>query len=512
MNEFKWNNIEMNDEWPTGKMGTELVYYNGNIYLYGGKIDRYKYSSELWKYNIELNKWNQIYIKSYSPKCYGHRMVLYKDYLIIFGGYGKRNKQWICCNDVYIYGINNNRWKRIKCKNKPFGRFWHAMCIVNNNLIIHGGKDIYLNSSNDMHKININDIINNKSPKWIEIDNSIPSLSGHLILVNDGKLYCFGGETKIKLDRVRNSNLLIYNDNDFNTKIVHEIAEIYPRSTHNGCIIYLNDCEYIFVFGGWGNAHFDETFLISTQENNINVVNLMELNEDTKTEMNDDDQTNNDLITNETNNNGDDNKIKALLKQINELQNEIIQLKVSNNHLKKMNGYVKNENENKVQSLSNQVNNDEQKMDNELTKKEELFKDYFFKTFDNMKSNKIYYNNLIENDVNDFNIFIIIENMDDINEYIKPKNKLHANLILKKIKQIKNDRNNFESKLKMINMFDYLDNFDSNGIYTLKEYNNKITNINDLKSIIKNNKACNIIFNSINNDINIEGQQGTSYF
>ena len=54
--------------------------------------------------------------------------------------------------------------------------------------------------------------------------------------------------------------------------------------------------------------------------------------------------------------------------------------------------------------------------------------------------------------------------------------------------------------------------FDSNGIYTLNEYNIKIKTINDLKNILNNNnKVSQLIFNLINNDNN-EGQQLTQQF
>ena len=61
---------------------------------------------------------------------------------------------------------------------------------------------------------------------------------------------------------------------------------------------------------------------------------------------------------------------------------------------------------------------------------------------------------------------------------------------------------------KTINMVDYLDNFDSNGIYTLKEYNNKIKNINDLKIIFNDHQLCLTIFNSMNSNNNGNNNEG----
>ena len=222
-------------------------------------------------------------------------------------------------------------------------------------------------------------------------------------------------------------------------------------------------------------------------------------------------------INNDTNNNNDSSNDgnlttneESLILQNNELKiqnkkykNDIKLLKQSNNHYMELNQKMKIEYENKIQSLSKQNNNQqksEQKINNEWSDNNEPFKEFFLKIFKKIKSNEIYYKKLIENEINNIDSFILIESIDDINEYIKPKNKIHANLILKSINKIRDDRHTFEQKLKTLNMSNYLDTFDSNGIFTLNEYNNNIKTINDLKNIINDNKACNAIFNSINND------------
>ena len=620
LKQSKWNDIKRKNIWPTSKKGTTINYYNGNIYLYGGSIDKYTFSNQLWKYNVNDNIWQKMITYNETPKCSGYKMVLYKNYLILFGGYAMIKNKYIFYDDIFMYNCDNNTWNKFKCNNKPRKRYWHGMCIVNNKLIVYGGLDVKDKHINDMHSINVDDIINDNSPEWIKINDRISPLYGHLMVGNQDKLYCFGGCGQMFGKRLRNNDLLIYDGNDFNAKTSHKMKTIEQRSSHNGCIIHLNGKDYIFIFGGYqGNYSFNDSFLIYIQDSNVDKIYKMKPNmveqkdademetmilkynneiNKLKKEINLSNETCNDLIelneqqsskiaTFEGIKNEYEVKIESLSNKINHLvrvngkeqqitkkyENEINLLKEKNIYLRKMNEEqltkitilegIQNENENKIQSLSNDLerltnetkdqikllkqNNDDltkmnqqqsikitkleaiktkyeskinneqkldQKLDNGLTKKQQSFKEYFFSTFDNMKSNKIYYHNLIENDINDFDFFIVIENMDDINEYIKPKNKLHASVILKKIKQIKIDRDNFETKLRTLNMYHYLNLFDSNGIYTLNEYNIKIKSINDIKKIINdNNQSCSLIFNTFKNNYGIsDGPQQTKRF
>ena len=145
--------------------------------------------------------------------------------------------------------------------------------------------------------------------------------------------------------------------------------------------------------------------------------------------------------------------------------------------------------------------NDEEwhiKLDNEFVIKAQLFKEYFFREFNSIKTKDMYYNNLVRNGINNIDTFILIENMDDINQYIRPTDKIQKILFNSKINQIKNDRNYFVQKLQRINMYHCLNSFDLNGIFTLNEYNIKIKSIDDLKKIINDDIASSLIFKFFN--------------
>ena len=404
-----------------------MEYYKGKIYLFGGMLNYKEFSNQLWVYNISLNIWNK---KNGSfngsinpPLSAGHAMIMYQNYLIVFGGFNRVDKTYVCYNSVFIYDCDNNIWNNIECKNKPNPRFYHGMCISNNKLIIHGGLNVNDKTQSDMYWIDINSIINNESPIWIKIDNNIGPLYGHLILSKDNAIYCFGGNTQFK-DFLQNNSLVVWYQK-YNKKAISKIKRIKRRSNHDGCIIYLGNKHYIFVFGGvTSQTQFNDAFLIDidcydTDDNFYDTIpsNTIHLKQNNHIEM---------------------------LQKTNDANMDSIQNYM--NTMETMQTQYKD-----VVSLLKPNSIDDEKLGttlNDDVNTEDVFKEYFMKEFRNIKSNMKYYDNLVENELNSIDAFILLENIDDINEYIKPKNKIHGILILNKINEIRQDRKKLKYKLK----------------------------------------------------------------
>ena len=179
-------------DYPVSRISITLNYYNNYLYLFGGYSRGHIFFNELWKYSIKEKQWTeQKFLDDdvIPEKRSDHRSVVYKHYLIIFGGI-VRNKildKWECFNNIWIYDLKKEIWKCIKCSNKPKKRMLHGMAICNDNIIINGGSDDSYQLLDDTYFISVNDVINDSNPKWIKMDIDLGPLYSHLFLSYNNK-------------------------------------------------------------------------------------------------------------------------------------------------------------------------------------------------------------------------------------------------------------------------------------------------------------------------------------
>ena len=299
-------NIEQDNAevWPIRRSGHGFNYYDNKLYMFGGYNAQKRYLNDFWCFDIKSKIWKEIITNTddYKPtQCFGLNSVIYKHYVVIFGGKFRMSNKVICYNDLYIYNILSNEWRKIECQNKPDNRRYHGMAICNGKLVINGGLNMKNIVLGDLHCIDMNKVIksdNNNIPKWVNINNTIGKLNAH-VLVSDGlTLYCFGGNenfnnvtansdltiyhdlavhsNKIKLiDKILDFKFQIYLPNlvlqiigdyiEFIYKKVLLCNQIKPRIYHNGCFLINNNNnkKYLFVFGGSHRTnYFDDSFLI----------------------------------------------------------------------------------------------------------------------------------------------------------------------------------------------------------------------------------------------------------
>lgn len=77
---------------PTPRSAHQIVYYKRMLYLFGGEFtsprqDRFKHFKDLWRFDLETNLWEELSIKKGPSARSGHRAVIYKTKMIVFGGF-----------------------------------------------------------------------------------------------------------------------------------------------------------------------------------------------------------------------------------------------------------------------------------------------------------------------------------------------------------------------------------------------------------------------------------------
>jgi hypothetical protein len=88
----------------------------GAIYMFGGEFSSPKqgtfyHYNDFWSLDPSTREWTKIDTKGPSPSARsGHRMVPFKRYILLFGGFQDTSQQTKYLNDLYIYDCQTFQW------------------------------------------------------------------------------------------------------------------------------------------------------------------------------------------------------------------------------------------------------------------------------------------------------------------------------------------------------------------------------------------------------------------
>ena len=105
-----WTNVVTppEAEQPCPRSGHAAVVYKGNMYVFGGKDDSSEKLKDFWSFNVAEQKWFEISANGSVPyERSGHSMVVYDDYIMVFGGIWDVTKE---LNDLHLYSLTKNEW------------------------------------------------------------------------------------------------------------------------------------------------------------------------------------------------------------------------------------------------------------------------------------------------------------------------------------------------------------------------------------------------------------------
>jgi hypothetical protein len=117
-----------------------------SVYLFGGEYsakDQFYHYKDLWKYDVPSCTWEVIEASGEAPsQRSGHRLVVWRHYIICFGGFYDVNREMKYYNDVHLYCMRERKWKKLNFSEhskKPSGRSSSCIAIYNDTLYIYGG-------------------------------------------------------------------------------------------------------------------------------------------------------------------------------------------------------------------------------------------------------------------------------------------------------------------------------------------------------------------------------------
>lgn len=107
---------------PPPRCGHQMVATSANggqLWVFGGEFtsqsqSQFYHYQDLWVYYLADKKWEKITAPNGPSARSGHRMVLLKKKLFVFGGFHDNLRSYKYFNDVYTFDLEKYEWKKLE--------------------------------------------------------------------------------------------------------------------------------------------------------------------------------------------------------------------------------------------------------------------------------------------------------------------------------------------------------------------------------------------------------------
>jgi N-acetylneuraminic acid mutarotase len=235
------------------------------VYIFGGHaeaIEQQPCFGDFHVLNTSRKTWKRA--KHHSHKTdfpvprFGHSADAVGNKVYIFGGLD--STQTHCLNDLHVFDIVDRKWSRPEVHGAPPApRAYHTTCVVGTKLFIFGGAD-------KLRKFGDGYVFDTEENKWTTINfSSIPFLKRyfHTCYSYNNRVYLFAGESTEEDNHHFNDIYVMDSDSlEFGPEILATGAEPRGRSMHAVTQLTLDEHDYLVVFGGKGEDHFNDVTLL----------------------------------------------------------------------------------------------------------------------------------------------------------------------------------------------------------------------------------------------------------
>ncbi|CAM6037868.1 unnamed protein product [Sphagnum compactum] len=106
---------------PPPRSAHQAVAWKNFLFVFGGEFtspnqEKFHHYKDLWRLDLNTNVWEQLNLKDAPSPRSGHRMVLYKHKLILFGGFYDTLREVRYFNDLHVLDLDDYKWQEIKPK------------------------------------------------------------------------------------------------------------------------------------------------------------------------------------------------------------------------------------------------------------------------------------------------------------------------------------------------------------------------------------------------------------
>ncbi|CAJ1057528.1 PREDICTED: kelch domain-containing protein 4 [Xyrichtys novacula] len=96
----------------------------GQLWVFGGEFaspngEQFYHYKDLWVLHLATHTWENIKAPGGPSGRSGHRMVLCKNQLLVFGGFHESTRDFIYFNDIYSFSLDSYSWSHLKPSGSP---------------------------------------------------------------------------------------------------------------------------------------------------------------------------------------------------------------------------------------------------------------------------------------------------------------------------------------------------------------------------------------------------------
>lgn len=119
----------------------------GQLWLFGGefagpRMNSFHHYRDLWVLHVASKQWERIDTKVRPSARSGHRMVCWKHFLVLFGGFQDTGVRTTYLGDLWLFDLSEYKWHEIKhdaLRAHPAARSGFSLLACPDGVLLHGG-------------------------------------------------------------------------------------------------------------------------------------------------------------------------------------------------------------------------------------------------------------------------------------------------------------------------------------------------------------------------------------
>ncbi|PVF93896.1 galactose oxidase [Serendipita vermifera] len=119
----------------------------GKLFLFGGEFsslyqNSFHHYRDFWVFDIQTHLWDRIETKIRPSGRSGHRMAMWKHYILLFGGFIDPGVRTNYLQDLWVFDTQEYKWQQVEFKEnerRPSPRSGFSFLPVPEGAILHGG-------------------------------------------------------------------------------------------------------------------------------------------------------------------------------------------------------------------------------------------------------------------------------------------------------------------------------------------------------------------------------------